>query len=614
MALMTTMRNRMHFVLWMLLIMFLLSMTIGGMVGGANIIDQIFGRINPADAIGVVNGKRITPDEFTRAVNLRMGQYRSGGQEPNEQQLYSIRNEVWDNYVQDILLYQKIDELELTASDEEVLYHLKNNPPQFLLQDPIFSTDGVFDRVKYEQAINNPQGNEWVEIEQFMKITFIPNYKLQQYIASSVIVTNDEVLKHYIKDNVDYTIEGIHVIGQKLKDEVDEPTDAEVRQAYEAELESFAKEETRNIRYVSWKKAPAQLDTIRVYEEALEIIAEVKSGTDFAQLADQFTEDPGNQVTPDSGRGGNLGWFGKGQMVPSFEAAAFAAGEGDIVGPVLSRFGYHVIKIHQKRQTNDKEEINASHILLNINMGSQTRESLRRGATRFSYDAEDYGFTAALDTHQVTDLKAENLETLSISVPGIGFLRDVVQFAFSDQTEIGSVSDRLENDNFFVIAVLDSIIPAGTKPFENVKSQLIRTVTIEKQKTAALELANATKSIIDEGASLTDLVSDDIRLELVARDKKELSRGFNSIGRSHAVIGALMNSEIGNVVGPLETARGYTVVRLLVVAPFDSTDFQNKENNIYTTLINNAQQIAFDTWLTELKTAAEIVDNRKYYY
>ena len=611
---MTTMRNRMHFVLWMLLIMFLLSMTIGGLVGGANIIDQIFGRINPADAIGVVNGTRITPDEFTRAVNLRMGQYRSGGQEPNEQQLYSIRNEVWDNYVQDILLYQKIDELELTASDEEVLYHLKNNPPQFLLQDPIFSTDGVFDRVKYEQAINNPQGNEWVEIEQFMKITFIPNYKLQQYIASSVIVTNDEVLKQYIKDNVDYTIEGIHVIGQKLKDEVNEPTDAEVRQAYEADLESFAKEETRNIRYVSWKKAPSQLDTIRVYEEALEIIAEVKSGTDFAQLADKFTEDPGNQVTPDSGRGGNLGWFGKGQMVPSFEEAAFAADEGDIVGPVLSRFGYHVIKIHQKRQTNDKEEINASHILLNINMGSQTRASLRREATRFSYDAEDYGFTAALDTHQVTDLKAENLETLSISVPGIGFLRDVVQFAFSDQTEIGSVSDRLENDNFFVIAVLDSIIPAGTKPFENVKSQLIRTVTIEKQKTAALELANATKSIIDEGASLTDLVSDDIRLELVARDKKELSRGFNSIGRSHAVIGALMNSEIGNVVGPLETARGYTLVRLLGVAPFDSTDFQNKEKNIYTTLTNNAQQVAFDTWLIELKTAAEIVDNRKYYF
>ena len=157
-------------------------------------------------------------------------------------------------------------------------------------------------------------------------------------------------------------------------------------------------------------------------------------------------------------------------------------------------------------------------------------------------------------------------------------------------------------------------MPAGTKQFENVKSQLTRTVTIEKQKTAALDLANATKSIINEGASLTDLVSDDIRLELVARDKKELSRGFNSIGRSQTVIGALMNSEIGNVVGPLETARGYTLVRLLGVAPFDSTDFQNKEKDIFTTLTNNAQQVAFDAWLTKLKTEAEIVDNRKYFY
>jgi hypothetical protein len=52
----------------------------------------------------------------------------------------------------------------------------------------------------------------------------------------------------------------------------------------------------------------------------------------------------------------------------------------------------------------------------------------------------------------------------------------------------------------------------------------------------------------------------------------------------------------------------------LGVAPFDSTDFQNKEKNIFTTLTNNAQQVAFDTWLTELKTEAEIVDNRKYFY
>ncbi len=614
MALMTSMRERMHVVLWALLILFLLSMTIGGLVGGANIIDQIFGRINPADAIGVVDGKTITPDEFIRAVNIRVEQYRSSGQDPDERLLHNIRNEVWDNYIQDILIYQKIDEIGLTATDEEVLHHLRNNPPQFLIQDPTFLTDGVFDPAKYEQAINNPQGNEWVEIEQFMKNTYIPNYKLQQYISSSVVVTKDEVYDQYIKDNVDYTIEGIHVIGRKLQDEITRPTDDELYEYYIEHLDEYKKDETRNIRYASWKKSPEKNDTTRVYEEVLSIIEKVNSGSDFAKLANQWTEDPSNQVTPDSGRGGSLGWFGKGQMVPSFDEAAFSATAGDIVGPVLSRFGYHIIKVHDTRQTNGKDEINASHILLEINMGSQTRESLRRKATRFSYDAQDFGFEAALDTHQIVAQNADKLESLSISVRGIGFLRDVVQFAFNDQTKIGTVSDRLENDNFYVIAVLDSIIPEGTNPFENVKGKISRTLTIDKQKSAALVLATEIKSKVDDNASLTDLVSDDGRLELVAADKKILSKGFNSIGRSYGIIGALMNSDVGNVVGPLETARGYTVIRLLDVAPVDSTDLQNKEVNIYTSLTNKAQQEAFDTWLSELKDGAEIIDNRKYYY
>ena len=104
-----------------------------------------------------------------------------------------------------------------------------------------FLTDGVFDPAKYEQAINNPQGNEWVEIEQFMKNTYIPNYKLQQYIASSVVVTNDEVYNQYIKDNVDYTIEGIHVIGRKLQNEVAQPTDDELYTYYTEHLNEYKK-------------------------------------------------------------------------------------------------------------------------------------------------------------------------------------------------------------------------------------------------------------------------------------------------------------------------------------------------------------------------------------
>ena len=64
MALMTVMREKMHIFLWALLVMFLLSMTVGGLVGGANIIDQLIGKVDPSKAIAQVNGENISPDQI----------------------------------------------------------------------------------------------------------------------------------------------------------------------------------------------------------------------------------------------------------------------------------------------------------------------------------------------------------------------------------------------------------------------------------------------------------------------------------------------------------------------------------------------------------------------
>ena len=69
MGLMTTLRTRMTVVLWALLFFFVLSMSIGGLVGGANIIDQIFGRVDPNRVIARVNGQDISPDYFNNLVN-----------------------------------------------------------------------------------------------------------------------------------------------------------------------------------------------------------------------------------------------------------------------------------------------------------------------------------------------------------------------------------------------------------------------------------------------------------------------------------------------------------------------------------------------------------------
>ena len=293
MALMTTMREKMHVVLWALLAMFLLSMTIGGMVGGANIIDQLIGRVNPLTTIAQINGQDVSPDYFNQLVNREIEQARSTGQKITDFQLQRARNTVWDNLLQDVLVSQEVERLNITATDDEVLFHLENNPPPFLQQNPSFMTDGKFDWDKYRGALANPQGDEWAPIESFMKNTFIPNYKLQQMLDESIVISERDVKNEFIKRNVQYTVSGIHVTSAKVPSEESDPTDDELLAEYEKSKSDFTHDGLRALSYVTWKKEPSKEDSLSAEKIASELFDRAKSGEDFATLANEFSVDPG---------------------------------------------------------------------------------------------------------------------------------------------------------------------------------------------------------------------------------------------------------------------------------------------------------------------------------
>ena len=614
MALMTTMRNRMHIFLWAILILFLLSISIGGLVGGANIIDQLFGRVDPSTAIGVVNGQKISPDDFSRAVSARLEQVRSSGREITDRDFDQARKQVWDDYIREILISQSIDNLEISATDQEVLYHLQNIPPPFLISDPAFQTNGEFDRAKYEQAINNPSGNEWAQIEQFMKDTYIPNIKLQEMVNADLIISDEDVWKSYIKQHVNYTIDGVHITTNTVKDDVEEPTEEELFDKYTDDIDDFYREEMRNLEIVSWEKKPSSDDTSRVVDECEQIINQLNNGSDFAELADTYSQDPGNQVSPDSGKGGELGWFGKGQMVKPFEEAAFIAKTGDVVGPVLSRFGYHIIKVNDRRNENDKEEINASHILLKIEMGPNTNDALKRKSTLFSYDASDpkIGFSAALDSHQVAAKKITKILDETINLQNYGAFREAIRFAYN--SEINDVSDPMQNDRYFIVAKLDSILPEGTKSFEEVENQIKNSINQERQFAQAEMLAGKLRNELENGSTFQQLKDTYENIDLISGDTKLLIRSFQSLGKSNYLVGALSKAKKGDLVGPLKTPRGYGIVNIVDISPIDSTDFEMKRDVIYDNLSNQKRNSNFQSWYDDLLDNAKIIDNRKYYF
>ena len=115
--------------------------------------------------------------------------------------------------------------------------------------------------------------------------------------------------------------------------------------------------------------AHPELDTSKQNRpKAEEVLKRARSGEDFTKLAKEFSTEPGAKE-----KGGDLGWFGPGQMVPEFEKAAFALKPGEISDIVETKFGYHIIKLEDRKtetkEGKSEEQVKARHILIGASGG-----------------------------------------------------------------------------------------------------------------------------------------------------------------------------------------------------------------------------------------------------
>jgi len=122
-------------------------------------------------------------------------------------------------------------------------------------------------------------------------------------------------------------------------------TDAAMHQVYDEALKQISDEQEVHARHILIRATPNDEKASKEAEEKIKaVIARLKKGEDFVKLANDLTEDPSGKAN-----GGDLGYFSKEQMVPEFSDTAFRLEKGQISDPVKTQFGWHVIKVEDKR-------------------------------------------------------------------------------------------------------------------------------------------------------------------------------------------------------------------------------------------------------------------------
>ncbi|MFD2161851.1 SurA N-terminal domain-containing protein [Paradesertivirga mongoliensis] len=325
------------------------------------------------------------------------------------------------------------------------------------------------------------------------------------------------------------------------------------------------------------------------------ILALIRKGTSFAEMAAKFSIDPSKS------QGGDLGTFGRGAMVPAFEEAAFNGKTGDLK-VVTSQFGVHIVRID--KQVGASKVVKAAIVDKNVRSSSETLQQAYRQASEFlgaADDAKDFDKKAAGSKLAVQ--KAENVSASQPSIQGLENPRELVRWAF--EAEEGDVTDKVyELGNQYVVAKMTDIREKGILPLEKVKKDIEPMV---RNRVKAKMLTEQMEKALNGSSSIS---------QVAQKLKKPVQPAQNIVfanpiipggGQENKVIGTVFGSQVNKLSKPIEGESGVYVVQVngfSTPAPLTNT-FKQKEQ-----ILQSVSQRAQSQFFEILKDKAEIKDNR----
>ena len=322
----------------------------------------------------------------------------------------------------------------------------------------------------------------------------------------------------------------------------------------------------------------------------------IQSGKgNFADLAKTFSADKGSAE-----KGGDLGYFGRGAMVPQFEAAAFAGKKGDLK-TVVSQFGVHLIEIEDQKGSSKVAEV--AVVDKAITPSSKTQTVAYSAAQKFLGSLSKGNFDAEVKKEGLTKKTANDVTALASSFQGADNARDLVRWAY--KADKGDFGDQVyEAGSQYIVPVLTEIKPKGTLPLESVKKQIesaVRNQVKAKQLIAKLQEA-------ENGTSSIDQVAQKAGAKVVPVQNVVFSNPvIPGLSLEYKVVGTIFGSKPNKLSKPIQGEHGVYVFSLdNFIGPAQLANAVREKTQLEQTISQRSQGLIFDA----LKDKADVKDYR----
>ena len=588
------------------------------------------------ETIASVAGHEITAGEFRRAYQAQLQAYRSSyGGNMSEQLLkqLGVDQQILQQLVEERAALAEAERLGIRASDEEVR--------QRIFAMPAFQENGAFiGEQRYQQLLRMQRPPLSASDFEDSVRRSVAVEKLRTTVTEWLSVADPELEQEYRRRNDKVKLAVVGFTADTFRGQVS-ASDPDIASYFDAHKTDFKIPEKRKIRYLlidvqamRAKVAVPPADVERAYNnnseqyttpeqvrashillktegkddaavkaKAEDLLKQAKAGSDFAELAKKHSEDEGSAKS-----GGDLDYFQRGKMVAEFDQAAFAMQPGQVSDLVKTQYGYHIIKLVDRKPATTRTL-------------AEVREQLndQLAYERAQAQAADLAQKLERDISKPVDLdrvaKANGLTVQESGffardepVMGLGPAPEATSRAFEMKPGDVSASVRVSRGFVFeaLVAKQDPYLPKLDEVKERVRDEVIKEKarTLSKQK--AVEMAARLKSAPDFEKAAKAAGVEAKTTELITRDSP-----IPDLGTAAAVEDAAFKLPVGAVSDAIATDNGTAVIKVLEKKETTPDEWKTAKDRFREEFLNDRRNRFFSAYMVKAKQRMKIDVNRE---